>query len=110
MNAEESRKLQAAVVQAQLNRRTKVAPALPQGFTFHPDGRSGFIYYRAGDRVLEIYVEMSGVAHYDVLVWPEGLDTWVYPERTPLTADELIEVRKQFSAWLRQQNFKTDYQ
>jgi hypothetical protein len=110
MNAEESRKLQAAVLQSQLDRRSKIAPRLPQGFTFRPEGRSGFIYYRAGDRVLEISIEMSGVAHYDMLVWPEGLDEWVYPEYAPLTADERMDVRSRFSTWLSQQKFKTDYQ
>ena len=110
MNADERRKLQAAVRQSQLDRRIQVAPTLRQGFTFRPDGRSGFIYFRSGDRVLEIYVEMSGVPEYDMLVWPDGLDTWVYPEGVPLTADERTEVRNQFSTWLSQQKFKTDYQ
>jgi hypothetical protein len=59
---------------------------------------------------LEIYIEMSGVAHYDMLVWPEGLDEWVYPEAMPLTSDERMDVRGQFSTWLSQQRFKTDYQ
>ena len=110
MNVEESGRLQAAVLQSQGNRRAKVAPTLPQGFTFRPDGRSGFIYYRLGDRVLEIYVEMSGVALYDMLVWPEGLDDWVFPEARPLTGDERIDVRSQFRAWLSEQGLKTDCQ
>jgi hypothetical protein len=110
MNTEENRKLQAAVLQSLVDRRTKVVSTLPQGFTFRPDGRSGFIYYRAGDRVLEIYVETSAVARYDMLVWPEGLDEWVYPESAPLSSDERIDVRRQFRTWLKHQKFKTDYQ
>ena len=102
--------MQAAVLQAEADRRAKVAPTLPQGFTFQPEGRSGFIYYRAGDRVLEIYVEMSGVPHYDMLVSPDGLDQWVFPTVAPLTPEERVAIRTQFSAWLTQQNFKTDFQ
>jgi len=110
MNTEESKRLQDAVRHKQQERRAKVGAALPQGFTFRPDGRSGFIYYRAGDRVLEIYVEMSGVALYDLLVWPEGLEDWIYPEAVPLTPDERIALRDEFRAWLKQQSFKTDFQ
>lgn len=91
-------------------RRARIAPTLPQGFTLDSHGRSGFIYYRAGDRVIEIYVEMSGVAHFDMLVSPEGLDHWIHPEKLALTDDERRFVLSEFSEWLKLQSFKTDYQ
>lgn len=112
MDVEERRKLDAVVRQRQQERRAKVVSTLAPGFTFCPEGRSGFIYYydRPGDRLLEVYVEMSGVPQYDLLVSRSGLDTWVHPRVSPLTRDERSDIRSQFAAWLGQQDFKTDYE
>ncbi len=109
MSSEEDQERASAVREARAHRRSEAASTLAPGFTFRPVGRSGFIYFRSGERVLEVYVEMAGVAPYDMLVWPEGLENWIYPERLPLSSGELQSVRREFGAWLKQQNFTPDY-
>ena len=57
--------------------------SLPQGLTFCPDGRSGLIYFRRDDHVLELYWEMSGVDDYDILLSLEGVRRWAQNETGP---------------------------
>jgi len=108
-NAEQLEKMHTAGQQAAVERRLQVAPTLPEGFTMSKDGRSAFIYYKAGDRVLEVYVGMSGVPEYDMLVAPGELDRWVYPPIAPLTEAERVEVIRLFLSWLGEQGIKSDF-
>jgi hypothetical protein len=68
-----------AVQAAQTKRRGNDFPALEEGYTFKAEGRSGFVYYREGDHVLEIYWEMSGVPQYDILIAPLEITKWTSP-------------------------------
>jgi hypothetical protein len=73
---------------------------LPQGFSFRAQGRQGFIYYREGNRVLELYWEMSGIPEYDILLNVFGLGRWVWPsiEETPMA--DRGRIRQALEAWL----------
>jgi hypothetical protein len=44
-----------AVQAAQQKRREGDFKRLGQGYTFKPDDRSGFVYYKEDDQILEIY-------------------------------------------------------
>lgn len=90
-------------------RRESVFLKLSPGFTFKPRGRAGYIYYKNTDRLLELYVEMSGVPEYDFLIWEDVLEKWVYPTTEPTSAKEQKRISKELVAWLKQNNFKTDY-
>lgn len=73
-----------AVQAAQTNRRGNDFPALEEGYTFKAEGRSGFVYYREGDHVLEIYWEMSGVPEYDILIAPLDVTKRTSPADQPI--------------------------
>ena len=108
MNAEQLEKMHTAGQRAAVDQRLRVAPSLPEGFTMDKDGRSEFIYYKAGDRMLEVYVEMSGVPQDDILVSPEGLGQWIYPQTVPLTEADRVEISRLFLSWLGELGIKSD--
>ncbi len=78
----------------------------PEGFTFSPSGRDGFIYYRSGLRTLELYWEMSGVPQYDILLSLEGLKEWVAPDSEPTSPGEQTEIRVALERWLASRGMK----
>ena len=59
--------------------------------------------------MLEIYTEISGVPEYDFLIWEEGLEDWVYPNRESLSELEKERISKELVFWLRRQRFKTNF-
>jgi hypothetical protein len=88
-----------AVEAAQQKRRQTDFPGLAQGYTFKPDGRSGFVYYREGELILEIYFEMSGVPQYDILISLSEVRNWTMPQQSPIPAhkrDQIISGLKDF--------------
>lgn len=88
-----------AVEAAQQKRCQTEFPRLAQGYTFKADGRSGFVYYREGDQILEIYWEMSGVPQYDILISLSEIRNWTTPERTAIPGekrDQIISGLKDF--------------
>ena len=88
-----------AVEAAQQKRHQTDFPGLAQGYTFKPDGRSGFVYYREGEQILEIYFEMSGVPQYDILISLSTVRDWTIPQRLPIPPqkrDQIISGLKDF--------------
>src|SRR5881227_2216634 len=88
-----------AVQAAQQKRHQKDFSRLDEGYTFKADGRSGFVYYREGDQILEIYWEMSGVPEYDVLISLSEIQKWTRPDGLPIPPqkkDQLISGLKDF--------------
>ena len=73
-----------SIEESEQKRRKLVFPKLETGFTHIRDGRSGFLYYKRAGRMLELYTEISGVPEYNFLIWEEGLEYWVYPDRESL--------------------------
>jgi hypothetical protein len=79
---------------------------LEQGFTFRPSGRDGYIYFRRGEKLLELYWEMSGVDDYDILLSLEGLQQWVLPQSEPLASEQRAEIRTELQSWLAANNVR----
>jgi hypothetical protein len=73
---------------------------LAQGFSFRASGRDGFIYYREGARVLELYWEMSGVNEYDVLLSLKGLREWALPHVESIEPAKQEEILAALRSWL----------
>lgn len=56
-----------SIEESEQERRESIFPKLEHGFTLKQTGRSGYLYYRTEDRMLEFYTEMSGVPEYSYL-------------------------------------------
>ena len=83
-------------------------PKLNEGFTFKGSGRAGCIYFKEAGRLIEFNWEMSGVPRYDVLLWPEEVKEWIYPERVPIPEDKQRAILLALKAWLRKEGIKSD--
>lgn len=73
---------------------------LPQGFTLKSMGRTAELYFREGDRVLEVGCEVSGGPQADALIYDEGLGHWVWPVREPVNDEEKAHIRARRAAWI----------
>lgn len=82
--------------------------ALPEGFSFVSRGRSGFVYFRARDRVLELYWEVSGVEDYDWLLSLEATKVWAYPKDQRVAEAEREEIVDALERWLASKKIRTD--
>ena len=78
---------------------------LPEGFSLRTDSRDGHIYYREGERILELYIEMSGDKKYDFLVGEDGLSRWILPEEEQLSDAEHARVRRLLLEWFDAQGY-----
>jgi hypothetical protein len=74
---------------------------LPQGFTIKKDGRAGSIYFRRGERILELYYEISGDPAYDILLWQHSLSNWILPGPEPVPPEEQQAIRAELEQWLQ---------
>ncbi len=78
-----------------------------EGFTFIPDGRSGYIYCIEQGDLVEIYVEMSGVKEYDMLVYfDEKLVR--FPVGNVLSEYEREMLKNKLLAWLDKKGIRSD--
>ena len=84
---------------AKRRRDHKVAELEP-GFSFRASGRAGCIYYREGDKILELHWEMSGVDEYDVLLSLNGLREWALPHVEPVEPAKQEELLAALRDWL----------
>ena len=98
-----------SIEESEQKRRELVFPKLENGFTHILPGRSGFLYDKNAGRMLELYTEISGVPEYHFLVWEEGLEHWVYPDREALWIEEKKRISKELLYWLRKQGHKTNF-
>ena len=97
-----------AVQAAQTERRRTDFPALEEGYTFKAEGRSGFVYYRDGDHVLEIYWEMSGVPQYDILIAPLEITKWTSPADRPIPPEKRQQIIDGLKTYLLAQKIRAD--
>jgi hypothetical protein len=91
---------------AAMNRRRwkeDAVESLPQGFSFKRRGRDGSIYYRHGDRILELIYEVSGNSNYDILISSDGIERWILPLGQPVDQIEQNEIKTKLSSWLKDQ-------
>jgi hypothetical protein len=98
-----------AVEAAQLKRRQTEFPRLAQGYTFKADGRSGFLYYREGEQILEIYWEMSGVPQYDSLISLSEIRNWTKPEQTAIPCDKRNQIISGLKDFLLASRIRPDF-
>ncbi len=89
-------------------RETDQVDCLAEGFTFKPHGRSGFVYYKQGNCVLEVYVEMSGVPQHDFLTWEDGFTSWVLPVAEKVDDSDQRRIRTEYEEWVKSNGWKTD--
>jgi hypothetical protein len=77
---------------------------LREGFSLVSDGRSGYLYFREGDRFIEVYVELAGDPSFDLILEIRGLKSWISLatlSRDPVPPDEETRIRSEMEAWLR---------
>jgi len=98
-----------AVAAAQQKRRQTDFPRLAQGYTFKADGRSGYVYYREGERVLEIYWEMSGVPEYDILISLSEIRNWTTPEAVLIPSDKRDQIISGLKEFLVASRIRPDF-
>jgi hypothetical protein len=82
--------------------------SLPEGFSGRSQGRSGFVYFRRQEKVLELYWEISGVADYDWLVSLEATKVWADPKGEQVPEVERQEIVEALESWLVSQKIRTD--
>jgi hypothetical protein len=97
-----------AVQAAQTKRRSNDFPALEEGYTFKAKGRSGFVYYREGNHVLEIYWEMSGVPQYDILIAPLEIIRWTSPADQPIPPEKRRQIVDGLKSYLLARKIRPD--
>jgi hypothetical protein len=98
-----------AVREAQEKRRQKDFLHLKEGYTFKPDGRSGFVYYREGAQILEIYWEMSGVRQYDVLISLSEIQKWTRPEGASISPEKKQQIITGLKDFLAAKKIRPDF-
>lgn len=81
---------------------------LPAGFTFKAKGRQGSIYYREGEKALELAWEMSGVPQFDILVHLGGLSAWILPEAAPLPEADQARIEGALQVWLASVKYRAE--
>jgi|GEM_PF-1919742 len=90
-------------------RRCAVFPTLKRGFTFAAHGRTGFIYYKEGARILEIAWEMSGVPQYEILIAPLRMEAWTYPVPEAISEEKKAEIMTGLREFLRMRQLRADF-
>jgi hypothetical protein len=90
------------------HRRDSDFAQLSNGFSLKTGDRSGYLYYREDTQILEMYVEMSGVAKYNFILDWDGLEKWVYPKELITPEAKREELRVQVQQWLDDHGYKTN--
>ena len=83
-----------------LRRKTDNIDELPEGFTLKPHGRDGVVYYREGERVLELSYEADGTSA-GILLYLGGLDAWLLPSRRLTSPADRQRIRDALENWAR---------
>ena len=79
-------------------RETDGVAELPDGFHLVGRGRSGMLYYREGENVLELGWEISGTRP-GISLYLSGLDEWVLPARAPTSDADRERLRAALDRW-----------
>jgi hypothetical protein len=81
-------------------RRRDGVSELEEGFTFRPAGRHGYVYFREGDRIMELLWEMAGPEDYDIILFLKGLRTWALPQEEPVASAKQQSIEAELRSWL----------
>jgi len=71
-------------------------------------GRSGHLVYRNGDKTAKLYVEISGVPDYHIILSTEDLMEWHQPKGEIIRRDEEDQILQAIIAWEEESGMKTD--
>jgi len=83
---------------------------LPDGFSFRPSGRHGYIYYRQGKHVVALNWAMSGSDNYDLILFTGGLCSWALPQAEPLDEDRQTEIQSALREWLSANKLRATFE
>jgi hypothetical protein len=81
---------------------------LKNGFHIISKGREGTIYYVENRKVLEIYLEVSGVPQFDILVYFDSVENWKLPTVQKITLKEKSEVKEKLINWLKAKKIRAE--
>jgi len=77
-------------------------------FHLEMKGRSGYIVYHEENRLLNIYVEVSGAPEYDLVAGYESFEFWSEPEKEPIDEKRRLEIIEKTKAWAESQRIRLD--
>ena len=83
--------------------------SIPEGWSESTSGRSGYLYFREGDNILEIATEMSAVKQYDILIYENGFQNWIVPLHEPLTNEQRQRTAHSLANWLKEQKIRSTF-
>lgn len=81
-------------------RRRDGVSGLEEGFTFRPAGRHGYVYYREGERIMELVWEMAGPENYDIILFLHGLRKWALPHAEAVAPEKQQSIEAALRSWL----------
>lgn len=100
--------LRKAVREAAEKRRAATFPSLAEGFTLQANGRCGYIYFRRGEHMLEIYWEVSAAEQFDILLLPLQVTHWHRPAGVLIPESESHDIIQALGRWLASQRIRSD--
>jgi hypothetical protein len=77
-------------------------------FSMTTSGRCGRIIYTEAGKTLDIDWEMSGAAHYDILIAPVDLREWQFPQRETIPEGQQKMILARLRNWLAAKRLRTD--
>ncbi len=91
-------------------RQEEITPGtnLKTGFHITSKGREGKIYYVENKKMLEIYLEVSGVPQFDILIYFDAVENWTSPNIQKLTLKEKSEVKEKLINWLKAKKIRAE--
>jgi hypothetical protein len=81
----------------------------PEGFSLVSKGRAGSIYFRRGNKIIDVEAELAGNPALDIVVSEGGLARWidVYTlECEPVSREEQVGIRTALIDWLTRRGTK----
>jgi hypothetical protein len=78
---------------------------LANGYTWRTDGRTGCLYIKRHDRVLEVFYENSGTPEFDIILYWSSA-AWILPNQEALSSAERTELYEELSQWLKETGTK----
>lgn len=81
----------------------------PQGFNLNIDGRTGTFFYREGNKVVQMDIEMAGTTRVDLIIFNEKFENWIdidMLEYEPMSIDDQKRFRNLLIDWLRSEGIR----
>ena len=85
-------------------KENKVAD-LANGYTWRTDGRTGCLYIKRQDRVMEVFYENSGSPEFDIILYWSSA-TWILPNQEAISLTERTALYEELLQWLKETGTK----